>query len=117
MPINKKHKLGHKIVDYIYLGYAHHSIIYMFLVIKSEVPNVYVDTFIESCDVTLFENIFSMKNLYSMSRLPENVIVNTTPDPSKNFMHAEHTLEPFHEEIDSEAPIRNKRPRTTNVFW
>jgi hypothetical protein len=36
-------------------------------VIKSEVSDVYVDTFIESRDVTFFENSFPMKNLRSMS--------------------------------------------------
>jgi hypothetical protein len=28
--INKKHKLGPKIVDYIFLGYVHHNIAYSF---------------------------------------------------------------------------------------
>jgi hypothetical protein len=116
MSINKKQKLGPKTVDGIFLGYAHHSIVYRFLVIKSEVLDVYVDTFIESYDVTFFENIFPMKNLHSMSKLPENVIADTTLDPSENFMHAEHTLEPVHEEIDSEAPRRSKRPKTVKSF-
>jgi hypothetical protein len=80
--INKKRMLGPKIVDYIFLGYAHHSIAYRFLVIKSEVPDVHVDTFLESRDVSFFENIFSMKNLYDMSGLPINVIANTTSEPS-----------------------------------
>jgi hypothetical protein len=35
VPINKKNKLGSKIVDYVFLGYADHSIAYIFLVIKS----------------------------------------------------------------------------------
>jgi hypothetical protein len=51
-------------------------------VIKSEVLDVYVDTFIESRDVTFFKNIFPMKNLYSMPRLPENVVADTITDPS-----------------------------------
>jgi hypothetical protein len=34
VPINKKHKLGPKTVDCMFLGYAHHSIPYRFLVIK-----------------------------------------------------------------------------------
>jgi hypothetical protein len=59
VPINKKHKLGSKTVNYVFLGYAHHSIAYRFLVIKSIVPDVHVDTFLESRDVTFFENIFS----------------------------------------------------------
>jgi hypothetical protein len=58
VPINKKRKLGPKIVDCVFVGYAHHSISYRFLVIKSEVSDVHVDTFLESHEVTFFENIF-----------------------------------------------------------
>jgi hypothetical protein len=54
VPINKKHKLGPKTVDCAFLEYSHHSIIYRFLVIKSEVSDVHVDTFLESLDVTFF---------------------------------------------------------------
>jgi hypothetical protein len=50
-----------------------------------------------------------MKNSHSMSRLSKNVIADTTPEPSRNFVHFEHTLEPLHEEIDGEAPRRSKR--------
>ena len=116
MPINKKCKLGPKTVDCVFLGYAHHSIAYRFLVIKSEVSDVYVNTFLESRDVTFFENIFPMKDSYSMPRLPANVIADTTPEPSEIFEHAEHSLEPVHEEINSEAPRRSKRPRTAKSF-
>jgi hypothetical protein len=80
-------------MDYIFLGYAHHSIAYRFLVIKSELPDVYVDTFLESHDVTFFENIFHMKNSHSMSRMPKNVVADTTPEPSENLVHVEHILE------------------------
>jgi hypothetical protein len=62
MSINKKRKLGPKTVDGIFLGYAHHSIVYRFLVIKSEVLDVYVDTFIESYDVT-FLRIFFLRRI------------------------------------------------------
>jgi hypothetical protein len=44
------------------------------------------------------------------------VIADTTPKPSEKFDHVEHTPEPIHEEIDSEAPRRSKRPRTINYF-
>ena len=54
MPINKKRKLGPKIVDCIFLRYAHHSIAYRFLVVKSEVPDVHVDSIMESRDATFF---------------------------------------------------------------
>jgi hypothetical protein len=56
--INKKRNLGRKTMDCVFLGYAHHSIAYRFLVVKSEVPDVYVNTFLESHDVTFYENIF-----------------------------------------------------------
>jgi hypothetical protein len=57
-----------------------------------------------------------MKKLYDISSLPANMIADTTPEPSENLHHAEHVLEPIHEEIDSEAPRRSKRPRTTKSF-
>jgi hypothetical protein len=116
VPINKKRKLRPKTVDCIFLRYAHYNIAYRFLVIKSEVPDVYVNTFLEFHDVTFFKNIFPMNNSHSMSRLPENVIADTTPKSSEIFVHPEHTLEPVHEEIDGEAPRRSKRQRIAKSF-
>jgi hypothetical protein len=116
VPINKKRKLGPKTVDCVFLGYAHHSTAYRFLVIKSEIPDVHIDIFLESRDVTFFENIFPMKKSYGMSSLPVNVLADTSPEPSENFDHAEHTPEPIHEEIDSEAPRRSKRSRIAKSF-
>jgi hypothetical protein len=116
VPINKKRKLAPKIVDCVFLGYAHHSTAYRFLVIKLEIPDVHIDTFLESRDVTFFENIFPMKNSYSMSSLPASVLADTSPKPSRNFDHAEHTPEPIHEEIGSEAPRMRKRARAVKSF-
>jgi hypothetical protein len=58
VPINKKRKLGPKTVDCIFLGYSFHSTGYKFLIIKSDVPDMYVDTIMESRDTTFFENEF-----------------------------------------------------------
>jgi hypothetical protein len=85
-------------------------------VIKSEIPDVHIDTFLESYDVTFFENIFPMKNSYDMSSLLVNVIADTSPKPSEIFDHAEQIPKPIHEEIDSEAPRRSKRSRTAKSF-
>jgi hypothetical protein len=63
MSINKKRKLAHKTVDCVFLRYAHHSTTYRFLVIKSEIPDVHIDTFLEYRDVTFFENIFSYEKI------------------------------------------------------
>jgi hypothetical protein len=44
--INKKRKLGPKILDCTFLEYDHHSIVYRFLVIKLEVSDVHDDIFL-----------------------------------------------------------------------
>jgi hypothetical protein len=61
VPINQKRKLGPKTVDCVFLGYAIHSIGYRFLIINSSVPEMAVDTIMESRDATFFEDKFSMK--------------------------------------------------------
>ena len=58
IPISKKRKLGSKTVDCVFLGYAHQSIAYRFLVVKYEVPNIHVDTIMESRDATFFRTYF-----------------------------------------------------------
>jgi hypothetical protein len=57
-----------------------------------------------------------MKKSYGMSSLPANVLADTSPEPSVNFDHAEHTPEPIHEEIDSKAPRRSKGSRIAKSF-
>jgi hypothetical protein len=116
VPINKKDKFGPKTVNCVFLGYAYHIIAYRFLVIKSEIPDVHVDTFLVSHDVNFFKNIFPMKNLYGMSGLPANMIDDISLEPFEIFGHAKHTLEPIHEELDSEAHKWSKRPRTAKSF-
>jgi hypothetical protein len=72
-PISKKHKLGWKTVDCVLLGYAHHNIAYRFLVVKSEDPDMHVDTIFESRDATFFENIFPMKDIRSNARFSSKI--------------------------------------------
>ena len=59
VPITKKCKLGPKTMDCVFLGYAIHSVGYIFLIVKSGVPDMHVGTITESRDATFFENIFS----------------------------------------------------------
>ena len=59
MPINKKRKLGPKLVDCVFLGYAIHNVGYRFLIIYSSIPEIVVDTIIESRDATFFRMNFS----------------------------------------------------------
>jgi hypothetical protein len=55
VPAWKKRKLGPKTVDCVFLGYAHNSAAYRFLVIKFEFSDVHVNTLTESCDATFFK--------------------------------------------------------------
>jgi hypothetical protein len=55
VPINKKRKLRPKIIDYIFLYYAIHSVGYRFLIINSRVPDVNIGTIMESRDATFLE--------------------------------------------------------------
>jgi hypothetical protein len=66
--VNKKRKLGPRTQDCVFVGYTSCSIAYRFLVVKSEVHDVYVDTIMESHDATFFEHIFIMKDIHSNSR-------------------------------------------------
>jgi hypothetical protein len=79
VPITKKRKLGQKTVDCVFLGYSYNIIAYRFLVVKSEVSDMHVDTIFESRDATFSENIFPMKNMRSNAKFsteiaPENTI-------------------------------------------
>jgi hypothetical protein len=71
-------------VDCVFLGYAQRSIAYRFLVVKSEAPDMHVDTIIESRDATFFENVFPMKDRHSISRFSTEI----TPEPTlQGFPH------------------------------
>jgi hypothetical protein len=58
VPINKKHKLGPKTVDCVFLGCAIHNIGYRFLIINFEVPDMHVCTIMESRDAICFRMNF-----------------------------------------------------------
>ena len=55
---HKRKKLGPKTVDTIFLRYAENNYAYRFLVIKSELPVIDVNTIVEFRDATFFENVF-----------------------------------------------------------
>ena len=67
MPINKKRKLEPKKVDCIFLGFATHSVRYIFLIINSGVSDMHVGTIMESRDATFFESEFPMKSTPNIS--------------------------------------------------
>ena len=92
----------------MFLGYAKNSIAYRFLVIKSGVADVNVNTVIESSDATFFENIFPMKRDETPSDnmipypIPEPVVPSETPDVENNSEEC--------------VPRRSKRQRREKSF-
>jgi hypothetical protein len=78
IPIPKKRKLGPKTVDCIFLGYAQRSIGHRFLVVKSELPDMHVDTIMESRDATFFENMIPMKDMHSTARFSSEIITESS---------------------------------------
>ena len=51
----KKMKIGPKMVDYIFIGYAHNSNAYRFLVYESKNPNIHKNTIMESRNASFFK--------------------------------------------------------------
>ena len=60
VPTPKKVKIGPKTVDCIFIGYAQNSSAYRFLVYKSEIPDIHMNTIMESRNASFFEHIFPM---------------------------------------------------------
>src|SRR5438105_3493115 len=107
VPIPKKRKLGPKTVDCVFLGYAFYSIGYIFLIVKSDVPDMHVGTIMESNDAIFFEDIFPMKDNPSSSSQD----LATIPEPIISMEHFDNPVEE-----DNEAPRRSKRQRIAKSF-
>jgi hypothetical protein len=110
--INKKRKLGPKIVDYVFLGYAFYNIGYRFLIINSGVSDMLVGTIMESRDATFFEDEFSRKATHDTSS-DEPMI------PHEHFIPVEHTNEsPIHNPVEDDNVLtrKSKTPRIAKSF-
>ena len=57
-PNQQKSKSGPKTVDCVFLGYVQRSIAYRFLVVKYKIPDMHVDSIMESRDTTFFRIYF-----------------------------------------------------------
>ena len=55
-------KIGPKTVDCIFIGYAHNSNAYRFLVLESENLDIHKNTIMESRNASFFENVFPCKS-------------------------------------------------------
>ncbi|RVW34150.1 Retrovirus-related Pol polyprotein from transposon RE2 [Vitis vinifera] len=58
VPPPKKVKIGPKTIDCIFIGYAHNSNAYRFLVYESNIPDIHKNTIMESRNASFFEDVF-----------------------------------------------------------
>ncbi|KAL0378969.1 UNVERIFIED_CONTAM: Retrovirus-related Pol polyprotein from transposon TNT 1-94 [Sesamum radiatum] len=106
VPEHKRKKLGPKTVDVVFLGYVETSYALRFLVIKSEISSIEVNTIVEFCDIVFIEDVFFKKIGISSSVLlddslastsiPENVekMTNVGVNPSSTSLTHEELDEP-----------------------
>ena len=82
--------------------------------VKSKVPDVHVNTIMESRDATFFENIFPLEDMHSNSIFSTEI----TPQPAAPIESSEQSdkHEYILEKNDSEAPRRSKRQRIVKYF-
>lgn len=99
-------------MDCVFLGYDQRSIAYRFLVVKSEVPDMHVDTIMESRDATFFENIFPMKDMHNIARFSSEI----NSESSTFDDYIEQTFEEVREKDNNEACVRSKRRRAAKSF-
>jgi hypothetical protein len=116
VPISKKRKLRPKTMDCVFLGYVHYSIVYRFLVVKSEVSDMHVDIIFESCDAIFFEKIFSMKDMCSNARFFSEIAHDFTIPIESPVESFEQSPKEVLEENDNKVPVRNKRRRIAKSF-
>ena len=58
VPTPKKMKIGPKMVDCIFIGYAHNSNAYRFLVYESKISDIHKNTIMESRNASFLEDVF-----------------------------------------------------------
>jgi hypothetical protein len=100
VPACKKQKLGQKTIDCVFLGYAHNRAVCRFLVIKSEFPDVHVNTLTESRDATFFEEIFPMEDRVAT---PSEASTSSVPQPIPFSLPPVHSKQPI-EDYSIDAP-------------
>ena len=57
----KKVKIGPKTIDCIFIGYAHNSVAYQFLVHESNIFDIHKNTIMESRNASFFKDVFPSK--------------------------------------------------------
>ena len=106
VPIPKKIKIGQKTIDCVFIGYAHNSSAYRFLIHKSYIPYMHENRIIESTNASFFEEIFPFKPTQETNSLKRNL-------ESKSSTSYDQELMEDKNEVESR---RSKRTKTSKTF-
>jgi hypothetical protein len=106
VPIPKKVKIGLKIVDCVFIGYAHNNSAYRFLIHKYDIPDMHVNTIIESKNASFFEEIFPCKPTQETNSLKRNLESTSSTSHDQELMEERNEVE----------PRRSKRTKTLKTF-
>ena len=104
IPLPKRTKLGPKTIDCVFIGFANASAAYRFLVYKSEVHDIHVNTILESIDAEFFEDVFPYKES-RMSAMNKR----TRDEPS--------TLKVQEQDIEPRRGSRIKKPKNFGPYF
>ena len=99
----KRSKLDPKTINCVLIGYASYSVVYKFLVTKSEIPDINANIVLKSIEMEFFENIFPFQK------------DKASASGSKRTYEASSSKGQDGQEIDIE-PRRSKRPRKAYPF-
>ncbi|KAD7477702.1 hypothetical protein E3N88_00838 [Mikania micrantha] len=103
VPPPKVQRIGPKTMDCVFIGYAHHSSAYQFLVYDLKNPEIHKNTIMESRNASFFEEVFPcLKKELRSSSTPVDEIVH---DEDQEQLEAEEV-----------EPRRSKRQRIEKSF-
>ncbi|KAL0327045.1 UNVERIFIED_CONTAM: Retrovirus-related Pol polyprotein from transposon TNT 1-94 [Sesamum angustifolium] len=118
VPEHKRKKLGPKTVDAVFLSYVETSYALRFLVIKSEIPSIEVNTIVEFRDAVFLEDVFPMKTgIPSSVSLDDSLASTSIPEHMEKMTDVgvnPNSASLTHEESD--IPKRSKRARVVKDF-
>ncbi|KAL0451326.1 UNVERIFIED_CONTAM: Retrovirus-related Pol polyprotein from transposon TNT 1-94 [Sesamum latifolium] len=118
VPEHKRKKLGLKTVDAVFLGYVETRYALKFLVIKSGISSIEVNTIVEFRDAVFLEDAFPMKTgIPSSISLDDSLASTSIPEHMENISNVRvnpSSTNLTHEESDE--PRRSKRARIVKDF-
>ena len=92
--IPKKVKIRPKTVDCVFISYAYNSNAYRFFIHKSDIPDIHVNTIIESRNALFFEEIFPCKPTQETNSLKRNLESTCSTSHDQELMEERNEVEP-----------------------